>query len=109
MDLRFTPAEERFAAELTAFIQANLPPERQFGDRASPHHDWEFEREFLRLMGREGWLVPAWPVEYGGRGAGFIEQLIFYEITGYYRVPMTMAIDTVQFHGPTILAYGTED
>ena len=109
MDLHFTPAETRFREEFRAFLDASLPPERQMGDEIAPAVDWEYERAFLKLMGRERWLVPAWPEAFGGRNATYIEQLIFHELAGYYRVPMRMASDTIQFVGPTILMYGTEE
>ncbi len=109
VDPRFTPSEQAFHDEFRSFLEANLPPERQMGDESSPALDYDFERGFLRLMGREGWLAPAWPVEYGGRGATYIEQLIFHELAGYYRVPMRIASDTIQFVGPTLFMYGSEE
>jgi 3-oxo-4-pregnene-20-carboxyl-CoA dehydrogenase beta subunit len=60
----------------------------------------------VRRMGRDGWLGVGWPVEYGGRGLGQIEQQIFVSEAARADVPLPAV--TLQTVGPTLQAFGTQ-
>jgi len=62
-------------------------------------------REVVRRMGRDGWLGLGWPAEYGGRGLGQIEQLVFVDEASRADVPLPAV--TLQTVGPTLQAHGT--
>ncbi|MCP4221814.1 MAG: acyl-CoA dehydrogenase, partial [Actinomycetia bacterium] len=55
----------------------------------------------------DGWLGVGWPEEYGGRGWGPIEQLIFSDAASRYDVPLPMV--TINTVGPTLAHYGTDE
>ena len=58
----YTEEQERFRAEVSAWLDANAPPEMA---RATDGPAWER----LRLaLGEKGWLAPSLPVELGGAG-----------------------------------------
>ena len=58
----YTEEQERFRAEVSAWLDANAPPETE---PTSDGAAWER----LRLaLGEKGWLAPALPVEQGGAG-----------------------------------------
>jgi alkylation response protein AidB-like acyl-CoA dehydrogenase len=40
-------------------------------------------REFVRRLGRDGWLGMGWPAEYGGGGRSAVEQWLFLEELAY--------------------------
>ncbi len=84
-----------FAGLLSAAERAELLTER--------HGD--VYREVVRRMGRDGWLGVGWPVEYGGRGLGQLEQQIFVSEAARADVPLPAV--TLQTVGPTLQAYGT--
>jgi len=63
-------------------------------------------RQVIRQLGRDGWLGVGWPTEYGGRGWGAIEQLIFLDEASKAGVPIPMV--TLNTVGPTLAEYGTE-
>ena len=86
---------EYFAGLLSAAERAELLTER--------HGD--VYREVVRRMGRDGWLGVGWPVEYGGRGLGQLEQQIFVSEAARADVPLPAV--TLQTVGPTLQAYGT--
>jgi alkylation response protein AidB-like acyl-CoA dehydrogenase len=64
-------------------------------------------QEVVRRMGRDGWLGVGWPVEFGGRGFGPLEQQIFVNEAARADVPLPYV--TLQTVGPTLQAYGTPE
>ncbi len=108
MDPYFTPEEERFRAELQAFLKEELPPEKQLGDPESATKDDEFERHFIKRCAARGWLVPHWPREYGGLGASYMQQLIFNEEMAYHRAPLGPSGNGTMLIGPILMLYGTD-
>ncbi len=107
MDLRFTPEEHAFRAEVRAFIDANLPDEvRQRlidGHIATRQQtiDWQ------RKLNARGWAVPDWPVEWGGPGWTAVQRYIFREELQQAPAPQPLSFNT-QMVGPVVIAFGTE-
>ena len=68
----------------------------------------KYHRYCAKEFARRGWLSRAWPREYGGVGAPFIQQAFFAEARGYHRVP---GVDDfgIQMLAPTLLAFGKEE
>nr|WP_206037778.1 acyl-CoA dehydrogenase family protein [Rhodococcus sp. HNM0569] len=64
-------------------------------------------REVVRRMGKDGWLGVGWPIEFGGRGFGDIEQQIFANEAVRADVPLPSV--TLQTVGPTLQVYGTDE
>jgi 3-oxo-4-pregnene-20-carboxyl-CoA dehydrogenase beta subunit len=62
-------------------------------------------REVVRRLGRDGWLGVGWPIEYGGRGFGPVEQQIFVNEAARADVPLPSV--TLQTVGPTLHEHGT--
>ncbi|MDP9117636.1 MAG: acyl-CoA dehydrogenase family protein [Actinomycetota bacterium] len=63
-------------------------------------------RDVVKRMGRDGWLGVGWPVEYGGRGFGEVEQTIFVNEASRRDIPLPYV--TLQTVGPTLQTYGTQ-
>lgn len=64
-------------------------------------------RALVRRLGRDGWLGVGWPVEYGGRGFGPVEQQIFVNEAARAGVPLPYV--TLQTVGPTLQTFGTPE
>ena len=62
-------------------------------------------REVVRRMGRDRWLGVGWPVRFGGRGFGPVEQHIFADEAARADVPLPAV--TLQTVGPTLQEHGT--
>ena len=110
MDFRFTPEQEAFREEVRAFIRENLPDwwgGRNDREDMSPE-ETEVSREMVRKLARKGWLTMAWPQEYGGMGAGPMQQLIYNEEMSYARAPGAGNLGTAMV-GPTLMVHGTEE
>ncbi len=112
MDLRFTPEQERFRAEVRSWLEANAPSASK-GTGPLPSLDtaegFEAHRAWERVMGDARWSVVSWPEEYGGRGVGLLEWLIFEE--EYYRAgaPTRVGQNGIFLLAPTLFEFGTPE
>ncbi|MFH1623688.1 MAG: acyl-CoA dehydrogenase family protein [Pseudomonadota bacterium] len=112
MDFEFTPEQEALKKEFTEFCkeEAKRAPHGWIGGLIAAEETdegWAYHRSVVEKAAVKGWLCLPWPKEYGGQGHGSIEQLIFNEVTAYYRVPaLPLHFMTV---AAGILEYGTED
>ena len=70
MDLRDTPEEATFRAELRAWIDENLTDEIRRGRFEEAGRDWS------RKLHEAGYAGLTWPKEYGGAGAPYSLSLI---------------------------------
>lgn len=108
MDLRDTPDEAAFRAGLRSWIDANLPAERR-GGRGGARRFEEFGREWSRRLFEAGYAGLTWPEEYGGAGAPYSYQAIFYEETARAEAPPHIGVIGLGMAGPTIIVHGTDE
>jgi len=105
LDLTFTAEQQRFRAEVRAWMAAHVPakPLRTLESEAgfAEHRAWE------RTLAKGNWGMITWPKEYGGRGADLIHWLIFEE--EYYRAgaPLRVNQNGIFLLGPTLMEFGT--
>jgi alkylation response protein AidB-like acyl-CoA dehydrogenase len=104
VDLRDTPDEVAFRAEVRAWIEANLPEElRGAGRSESPLRKWS------RQLSDAGYAGLTWPKEYGGGGAPYSYQAILLEELARAEAPQHIGVIGLGMAGPTIMAFGTEE
>jgi alkylation response protein AidB-like acyl-CoA dehydrogenase len=105
LDLTFTPGQQRFRAEVRAWMAAHVPktPLKTLESEAgfAQHREWE------RTLARGNYGMITWPKEYGGRGASLIDWLVFEE--EYYRAgaPLRVNQNGIFLLGPTLMEFGT--
>ena len=107
MDLRDDADEAAFRAELRSWIEANLP-ERQRGSRGGASRFEDFGREWSRRLHEAGYAGLTWPKEFGGAGAPYSYQAIFYEETARAEAPPHIGVIGLGMAGPTIIVHGTD-
>jgi alkylation response protein AidB-like acyl-CoA dehydrogenase len=56
-----------------------------------------------------GYAAIAWPAEYGGRGAGVMEQVVYAEELHRVGAPSTLNVIGIANIGPSIMEHGTEE
>jgi alkylation response protein AidB-like acyl-CoA dehydrogenase len=101
---------EQFRSELREWIVANLPPVRERSERVrSSAHIPEWARRWQRNLFDNGWLVPGWPPELGGRNATPVQQMVYFEELSGLGVPRTCNPQGLSIVTPSIVDYGTED
>ncbi len=113
MDFEYSPAEEAFRKEFRAWLAANLPPDLCLDDAAddrvaSDRETFERRRAWQKTMHAAGWVGITWPTEYGGRGAGLIERVIWEEEYAAARAPVLPGNMALNLVGPTIIHWGTD-
>ena len=114
MNFEFGSEHEAFRKEFRAWLAANLPPELCLDDPAddrvaSDRETFERRRAWQTQMHRAGWVGIAWPKEYGGRGAGLIERVIWDEEYATARAPVLPGAMGLNLIGPTIIHWGTDE
>ena len=108
MDLRYSEDDERFRAELSAWLAREVPAHGP----APEGGDWRARREYdtawQRKLHDAGWAGIHWPAEYGGQGASLVRQLVYYEEVAKHRAPhIGVNFVGLQHGGPTIIAEGS--
>jgi len=102
MDFKLTTQEEAFRDEVRAFIRENLSPKAR--------KDPAFLAKWLKAVREKRWVGFSWPSEYGGGGGGIMEQVILKEeMSKAGAPPLGMCMMGLQWVGPAIIEYGTEE
>jgi alkylation response protein AidB-like acyl-CoA dehydrogenase len=102
----YTPAEERFRAELRAWLADNLPRDPVPDDEDLRR---EFQRAWQRTLAAAGYVGIQWPAKHGGRGASLNEQVIFTEEMARVRAPEILDAVAVNIVGSVLIHAGTPD
>ncbi len=108
MDLTFSPQETAFRDELRGWLAENRPEAKPAAD-AGEDAQFAYRREWQRRLYDAGWAAPAWPTEYGGRGASQSESAIYFEELGRARVPFAANTLGLLLGGPTLMVWGTRE
>jgi alkylation response protein AidB-like acyl-CoA dehydrogenase len=104
MHVDFTPEQKALRAEFRAYLDGVMTPEVRaatLNAESGPAY-----RAVIRQMGRDGWLTPGWPVEYGGKGLDPLTQKILLEELVLADAPFPFV--TVNTVGPALMRLGTE-
>ena len=113
MDFSYPPAAEAFRAEFRGWLDEHLTDRYRSaslgagldprGDDLDRLHEWNRELADAR------YAAIAWPEEYGGRGAGVMEQVVFAEEMHRSGAPGTLNPLGLSNIAPAIITHGTED
>ena len=113
MDFTYPAEAEAFRAELRAWLDAHWTDEYRSlpslfectlgSPELAKHQEWN------ALLADAGYAAISWPVEYGGRGAGVMEQVVFTEEMHRARAPHTVNLIGLSNVAPSIMSYGTEE
>jgi alkylation response protein AidB-like acyl-CoA dehydrogenase len=105
------PAEvEAFRSEFRAWLDANLDDEfRGLTYAAEPSDEWVTAmRRWNARLADAGYAAISWPREYGGRGAGLLEQVVLTEELARVDAPGTINVIGISNIAPAMMQFGTE-
>jgi alkylation response protein AidB-like acyl-CoA dehydrogenase len=105
MDLTFGAEHEAFRREARSWLAAHVPseplPSLQTATGFEAHRAWE------ATMFADRWSAISWPVEYGGRGLGVMDWLVFEEEYHRARGPERLSQNGISLLAPSLFEYGT--
>ena len=118
MDFKYTPAQEAFRAQIANWLDRTVA--EVFGkaegsgpgtlEAGSDDDRWNKTLEYHRRLHRAGYVALHWPKEWGGGGAGLVEQAIYQDEVLKRGLPLyganQLAIDRI---GPTIIHMGNDE
>lgn len=107
MDLRLTPEELAFRAEVRAFFDASVPDDIRTKLIEGRHPDKADMVRWQKILHAKGWSVPHWPVEWGGTGWDTVKQYIFRDAMQSTPAPEPLPFG-VSMVGPVIYTFGSE-
>ena len=107
MDFELDQSEKAFRDEVRAWLKANAPKD----DSSETSHGTLIanRRAWQKKLNEAGYVGITWPKEYGGRGAGFMEQLIFNDEMIVAQTPEPINVIGLGMGGPVVIAHGTEE
>lgn len=111
MRLTFDQSVEEFRAEFLRWLEANRPTKEEMDAEPalSSGHVPGWAQRWTRRMFDDGWLVPGWPPELGGRNATPVQQLVYLEEMARAGVQRTTNPQGLGIVAPSLLDYGTPE
>ena len=114
MDFEWAAEHEALRREFRGWLAKHLPTELCLDDAsddrvASDRETFEKRRAWQKTMHDAGWVGITWPREYGGRGLGLIERVIWDEEYAAARAPVLPGNMALNLVGPTIIHWGTDE
>jgi alkylation response protein AidB-like acyl-CoA dehydrogenase len=106
VDLSFSSEEEAFAAEIRAWLAANLEHPPRFATLAD---EVAWGRAWQAKLAADRWVGVHWPEAYGGRGASPVQVAIFNMEYAHSRALQPVNRVGINLAGPTLLAHGTDE
>src|SRR5690242_14618246 len=114
MDFRYPAEAEAFRKEFRAWLEQHLPDDLRGGGMGSgsmEYSDTRLERQrwWNRELADARYAAIAWPEEWGGRGAGVMEQVVYAEEMHRAHAPGTLNPLGLSNIAPAIIEHGTEE
>ncbi len=110
MQLTFDADVEAFRADFVAFLDEHLPSEADALERSrSSSHIPEWARHWQRLMFDNGWLLPGYPPEFGGRNATLLQQYVHQQELARRRAYLTFNPQGVGIISASLISFGTPE
>ncbi len=111
MDFNYSPEQETYRQEVRTWLEANQPPPLTAEEKERIDEDllWDRNKRWHKKLYENGWVGLNWPKQYGGRGATFIEQVIFQQELGRLGLPMGINVLGIIMTGPALMQWGTDE
>jgi alkylation response protein AidB-like acyl-CoA dehydrogenase len=110
VQLTFDADVEAFRVEFVAFLDEHLPSEAEALERSrSSSHTPEWARHWQRLMFDNGWLLPGYPPEFGGRNATLVQQYVHQQELARRRAYLTFNPQGVGIISASLISFGTQE
>jgi alkylation response protein AidB-like acyl-CoA dehydrogenase len=108
MDLNYTADDLAFRDTARAFLDTNLPPDLQQKVRKHLRLAKDDYVRWHRILAKQGWVAPGWPVEFGGPGWTPVQRHIWDEECARAGTPPILPFG-VNMVAPVIMAFGSPE
>ena len=108
MDLNFSPEDQKFRAEIRAFIDANLPADVRDKILNGKRLKKDDYMRWHKALNKKGWVAHTWPKQFGGPGWNVAQQNIFEEECADAGAPPLMPFG-LRMVAPVIQAFGSPE
>jgi alkylation response protein AidB-like acyl-CoA dehydrogenase len=110
MDLDFTAEDRAFRDEVRAFIAQAFDDDMRarMAQSKNGHIDKAGQVRWLKRLNDRGWIVPDWPVEYGGTGWSPAQKYIYDMEMALAGAPSTANMG-IRMCAPVIMAFGADE
>ncbi|HYB90301.1 MAG TPA: acyl-CoA dehydrogenase family protein [Candidatus Binataceae bacterium] len=111
MDFNYSAEDEAFRKEFRTWLEAN----REFAPRPRDvlmeegTTGFEEQVRWAKKLSEGKWLAPHWPKEYGGRGAGVLQTIIYGEELSRLGLSAPNVGMGLTLFGPTLMHWGSEE
>jgi alkylation response protein AidB-like acyl-CoA dehydrogenase len=112
VDFTYPADAEAFRKEFRAWLEAHLTDDlRELAERPVADNADRIERlrAWNRTLADARYAAIAWPPDYGGRGAGLMDQVVYAEEMHRSGAPGTVNIIGLSNIAPAIMEHGTEE
>lgn len=111
MDYRYPPDCLPFRLEIRQWLRQNLDENLRGQNTRGALTTEQLDnlRRWNRKLADAGYAAIAWPVEYGGRGAGVMEQVVLAEEMQRAEAPSALNPIGLANIAPSIMTWGTEE
>jgi alkylation response protein AidB-like acyl-CoA dehydrogenase len=114
VDFAYAAEDEAFRAELVTWVEANLPDFVDKGEIGNEHADLTTRtmarrQAWQRRLHDGRWAAINWPVEWGGREATTMQNVIYAEVMASSKAPGIYNPNGIWQIGPMILRWGDDD
>ncbi len=103
-----TAEDAKFRHEVKTFIRDSFPDELKRKAELGRSFSREEQIDWHKRLSEQGWLAPAWPVEYGGRDWPAHWRYILEDELAIAGCPPTLSFN-INMIGPILIAQGTEE
>ena len=107
MDLNFTPEEVAFRDEVRHFFRTEIPADIRAKHLGGEHATREEMVQTQRTMNANGYAVPHWPREWGGKDWTSVQLYLYQDEMQLAGVPHPLPFN-VSMVGPVIAQFGNE-
>jgi len=107
---KLSPEDLAFQDEVRTFFAENLTPEMREAGRKTTWliSEFEYGRQWQKILHSKGWGAPAWPVEFGGTDWTVNQRMIWAVENARNRPPMISNMGR-DLCAPCIMAFGTPE
>ena len=111
MEFEWAEPDAQFRKDLQDFLGEHLPASWEQIAHHGPGADQtaDFSRSFCAKLAERGWLTQSWPAQYGGEDASPWRHAVVSEEMWQRGEPRGSQYMNVNWIGPTIMEYGSEE